>query len=312
MIILKKFIMQKIFFIILATIAAILYGVDFANATLTIPWSEEIQKVSITSSTLWTADSVNLDKARDFWGNILGIARIVISGFALIYIVLIGAMMILHSEDDAQLAKQKKQILYAMVGFIFLNIPDIVYKLFMKKENGRELGGESWTNVNSNSIFWNNEFLTGDGSFFSQLIGFLKVVAFIAAVGSFVWGAYQLLLSRGKDDYKDNARNRLLYGVLGLIFLGIVEAWSFAVRQTNLQVELGKVAGSLFGLAIYFAAPVAIFFLILWSYYYITSGGDEERAKKGKNIFLYTFIAVIILIAGASFLNEILGLFNKQ
>lgn len=92
---------------------------------------------------------------------------------------------------------------------------------------------------------------------------------------------------------------------MGLLFLGIVEIWTRAVSASNLQSEITTVAGSVFGMALFFAAPVAIFFLILGAYYYITSGGDEERAKKGKNIFLYTFIAAIILLAGGTFLTEL-------
>jgi hypothetical protein len=36
----------------------------------------------------------------------------------------------------------------------------------------------------------------------------------------------------------------------------------------------------LINLALFFAAPTALFFLTLAGYYYITSNGDEERAKK--------------------------------
>lgn len=221
--------------------------------------------------------------------------------------------MILDSEDDGEMAKQKKQIFYTLIAFIFLNIPDLVYRIFMSDETGRKIdASNSWSETSYNSSFWNTAGTFGVQGFIGDIINFLKVFAFIAAIISFVWGAYQLLLSRGKDEYKENAQNRMVYGVMGLIFLGIVEAWAFAVRQSNLQQQVGEIAGNIFGVAFFFAAPVAIFFLILGAYYYITSAGDEERAKKGKNIFLYTFIATIILLAGASFLQELIGLFTNK
>lgn len=74
--------------------------------------------------------------------------------------------------------------------------------------------------------------------------------------------------------------NRLTYGVMGLLFLGIVELWSRLSTAINLQEEITKAAGIGFGIAFYFAAPVAIFFIMLGAYYYITSGGDEEKTKK--------------------------------
>ncbi len=160
------------------------------------------------------------------------------------------------------------------------------------------------------SNFVNNAGAFGAKPLIEGALGFLKVIAFIGAIFMLTWGAFGLIMSRGKDEYKEGAINRLTYGILGLLFLGIVEVWTRAMSSTNLQQQVTQVAGSVFGMALFFAAPVAIFFLILGSYYYITSGGDEERAKKGKNIFLYTFIATIILLSGGTFLTELIGFLN--
>lgn len=121
----------------------------------------------------------------------------------------------------------------------------------------------------------------------------------------FTWGAFEMILSRGKDDYRERGQNRLVYGIMGLLFLGVVELWSRLATAIDLQNEITRAAGIGFGIAFYFAAPVAIFFLMLGAYYYITSGGDEERAKKGKAILLNTFIATFILLASFSFLKEL-------
>jgi hypothetical protein len=61
------------------------------------------------------------------------------------------------------------------------------------------------------------------------------------------------------------------------------------------------------GLAMYFAAPVAIFFLVTAAYYYITSAGDEERIKKAKSIFTNTLIAALILLGAYSFLSDLVS-----
>lgn len=125
----------------------------------------------------------------------------------------------------------------------------------------------------------------------------------------FTWGAFQLILSRGKDKYKETAQNRLLYGIMGLLFLGAVEVWARISIATDIQNQITEVAGKFFGLAFYFAAPVAIFFLMLGAYYYIMSGGDEKKAEKGKKIILYTFIATLILLASLSFISELTKIF---
>ena len=66
--------------------------------------------------------------------------------------------------------------------------------------------------------------------------------------------------------------------------------------------EFATIGNKLVGLALYFAAPVVIGFLVIGSYYYITSAGDEERTKKAKAIFINTLIASLILLGAYSFL----------
>lgn len=102
-----------------------------------------------------------------------------------------------------------------------------------------------------------------------------------------------------------SAKTRVIYSVLGLIFLLFVDTWSQAVMDTNIIRSLTGVTGRLFQLAIFFAGPFAVFFLIYGAYYYITSAGDEERIKKGKNIVINTFIAGLILIAAYAFLRDL-------
>jgi hypothetical protein len=58
-------------------------------------------------------------------------------------------------------------------------------------------------------------------------------------------------------------------------------------------------------LALFFAWPIAIFFLTLAWYYYITSNGDEERVKKAKAIVINTVIATLILLASYTFLLDL-------
>lgn len=92
-----------------------------------------------------------------------------------------------------------------------------------------------------------------------------------------------MILSGGDEEKVKSGKNRLIYGVLGLIFLGFVKVWGSVVSAGNFGAPAGEVwtlGKRLFSIAIYFAGPVGIFFLIIGAYYYITSGGDEERVKK--------------------------------
>jgi hypothetical protein len=79
----------------------------------------------------------------------------------------------------------------------------------------------------------------------------------------FTWGLFQLIISRGDDEKSKNSKHQLTYGLMGLVFLGFVEGWSHMVAQANWGGTFSTVANKLFGLTLYFAAPAAVFFLIL-------------------------------------------------
>lgn len=114
----------------------------------------------------------------------------------------------------------------------------------------------------------------------------------------------QLIVSRGRDEKLKEAKTKVIYTILALIFVGIIEAWKQVAFGGSIS-EGVNLFESLAELALFFAAPVAIFFLTLAGYYFITSNGDEERVKKAKNIILNTFFATLILLAAYTFLLEL-------
>lgn len=42
--------------------------------------------------------------------------------------------------------------------------------------------------------------------------------------------------------------------------------------------------------------PIAIFMLIMAGFYFVTAMGNEKQITTGKNILLYTFIGILIII----------------
>jgi glucose uptake protein GlcU len=62
--------------------------------------------------------------------------KVVVSGFALIFMVLIGVYMVIFSENEEKVKTQRKQIVYTLIGFLFLNIPGIVYQVMSPADAG--------------------------------------------------------------------------------------------------------------------------------------------------------------------------------
>jgi hypothetical protein len=247
------------------------------------------------------------DISRDVWLRVLTAVRLVVSGFALIYLVLIWAYMIVFSETEDRIKSQKKQIGYALIGFLFLNMPGLVYTIFF------------WSfgvdpTISSSSIWsglalelWNNDSLTWRNGFVPMITSFFEVFIFGAAIVMFTWWFFRMILSWGDEEVQKKGKNRIIYGVLALVFLWFVKVWSGVISKGDFFGEFATVGRKLLWLAVYFAAPVVIFFLVLGSYYYITSSWDEERTKKAKSIFINTLIAALILLWAYSFLSDLVS-----
>lgn len=298
--------MQKQIFYTLSIIALLLLWIEFSYAQLTIPGWNIIKEQSITINV--GENNVGTDVVRIVFFRLLSFARIIVAGFALIYIVLMGVNMILNSENEGEIAKQKKQITYALIGFVFLNIPTVIYDLFVSDWR-KSLNNWNWEETGINSAFINSENVN---TFLNWIVDLLKVIAFIVAVVMLTYWIIKLILDRGKWEWRKDAQNILLYWGAGLLFLWIVEIWSSSFSSKDLMESLGWTGGifsKIFGVALYFAAPIAVFFLILGAYYYITSMWDESKTKKWKAIIFNTFIATIILLLSYSILQELNSFF---
>lgn len=266
--------------------------------------------VNLGGWNLWNSVSVaeagwdSLSQINNLWINILHSLKLVLGGVALIYIVYIWIQMIMSMWADDKLTTAKKQLLYAIIAFIFINIPGQLYDIFSWKErNVTELSTFSdvtnqWTwNMFINFFNWNS---TVEG----WILGFVKIFIVALSIYMFVFSGLSYMSSNWKDDIKKKAKWRFLYWFFGLVFLGVIEAWIKVVYNWNIP-QTQWIFSQLSNLAIFFAGPITIFFLILWGFYYITSAGDETKAKKWIAIIKYTFIAVIILLASYSFLKDL-------
>ncbi len=244
----------------------------------------------------------SITNAKNLGLRMLGVIRMVISGFALIYLVMIGVYIIIGSDSEETVKTQRKQITYALIGFLFLNIPGFVYTIFAPSNVGSIGTVDNWSNTTGSSVFWNT---AGFEGIIGNMIAFLRVFAFGVAVTMFTWGLFNLLVSGGDDEKRKQAKNRIIYGIIGLVFLGFVQLWGNLVAVGDFTRYIPSVGGTLFALVMYIAAPIAIFMLIYAAYLMITSAGDEERIKKWKSILINTGIALIILLAGLSFMTDI-------
>ena len=294
--------MKHIITILVFWISLFLLSIDFVSATrVNIPWTQAISQVSIW----WPQDSDLWGSIDTVWRSIIRIVTRILAWVMVIFIVYIGIQMIISmGSDEEKLSAAKRQLWYMLVALVFINIPDSLFRAFY-----RENPGSVWSSVGSNfdsPTAWSNIFF----NFWTfrwvvnDIVLFLEVMIFAAAVVMITLTGIKLLISRWREESVTEAKNKILYSILAIIFVWIIEAWKRVAFSWNIPDGTNLFA-SLANLALFFAAPVAIFFLTLAGYYYITSNGDEERAKKAKSIIINTVIATLILLAAYTFLLEL-------
>jgi len=226
--------------------------------------------------------------------------------------VYVGAMMIMSmGSDEERLSSAKRQLWYSLIALVFINIPVSLYRAFNVDSDvsvGAGISSDAFeeaSTATTGNLFF--DFTIFAHTLNNQVVFFMEVLIFVAAVFMITLAGINVMTSRGREEKMKEAKNKIVYTILGLIFVGIIEAWKNIAFDGEISDGV-NLFESLSNLAFFFAAPVAIFFLSLAAYYYITSNGDEERVKKSKSIIVNTVLATLILLAAYTFLLDLANL----
>ena len=292
--------MNKILKHILYTIIlliSVLYIPDLF-AWYNIPWTTKLHSVSINTA-------VSSDPVTDInmiWFKLLNKVKLVLEWLLVLFIVYIWVQMIYSMwSDEDTLSKAKRQLWYSIVALLFINMPWALYKAFHKPEY-ETIWPSTNFNSNSQSLFF--DYFNFGYTFWDQVVWFLEVAIFAIAVVVLVYQAIKLIASAWKEEVVSQTKTKILYSILALVFVWIIEAWkSFAFKLDVWKVT--NIFWELANLALFFAGPIAFFFLTLAAYYYITSAWDEEKIKKAKSIVINTILATLILLASYTFLLDL-------
>lgn len=296
--------LKTIFFIIWLFFALIFSNYVFAGV-IDIPSSSELNGVSMQVST-WDDFTQNVN---NIWTNILRTFKTIISALLVIYLVYVWIMMIMSLwKDDDQLSKSKRQLRYALVAMLFINIPWTLYNSFRRDDlssmdvtNRTNLW--SWTSVDTTANIFINPFNFGY-TVNDSILWFIKVLIFAIAIFLFVFEWVKIMSARWRDDKLKEAKSKLLYTIMALIFVWVIDVWKNVAFSWSLE-DWKNLFDNLANLSLFFAGPIAIVFLSMAWYYYITAWWNEEKVKKAKSIVVNTIIATLILLASYTFLLDL-------
>lgn len=266
----------------------------------------------VTRSSMRVTDTSSdaMDLVTDGGLGVLRIAKLVFSGLAVIYLVYIGIMIVVAMGDSGDIGTYRRQGIYTLLAFLFVNIPGQMYELFGGKDP-TSIGTSNNTNFTSEvSDSTSNLFVSYRNWGYTvtdNIVPFLQIGLVGVAIFLFTLSGIKMITSRGNEEFKSAAKGNIFYGSMALIFVGVIEAWTRVVYRGDIA-GAQDIFAQLTNLALFVAGPTVVFFLIRGAYYYIISAGDEEKATKGKEIIINTFIATILLLAVYTFLNDLKSL----
>lgn len=298
---LKKF---KIFLIV--GFSLIILNISLVNAWVVDMWKIGNGKAisDVSYAPVWTGDAI--DKINAGWLSILHTAKVVLSWVMLIYIVYLGFMMVMAMWADDKLSTTKRQIYYVLISFLFINIPGQLYELFAWRVNEDLTSKVNYKDVtmsNTNGNIFVN-FFSWENTVDNGIILFIKVIIIPLVILQFIMAWISLISSVGNEEKLKKARTRFLNGIYGLIFIGLIQSWIVVAYSWNIP-KWQTLFAQMLNMALFFAWPTAIFFLILGWFHYITSAWDEAKTKKWIVIIKNTVVAVIILLASYAFLKDL-------
>lgn len=266
---------------------------------------------------LWDIEKHSIDQDFQQWQTVKGItdvgfglfriAKLIVQWVLTIFLVYIWIQMFLYMwEDEEELSNAKRQIYYTIIWIVFINIPGTLYSVF-RKDNYWDItwwSDATWTSAVQNSVFFNWTWFT---SLNDGLIGFIEVLIWVVALISIVMAWIKMMNSRWRDDEISEAKTKIVWSCIWLIFVWIMEAWQRFLYSGSIDDGV-SLFDSVINLALFFAWPIAIFFISLAWYYYITANWDEEKVKKAKDIIINTLIATVILMTSYAFLLDLVTL----
>jgi len=307
--------MKKIFLKIFLIFTLIFsFNTSFAwniNINFTGAWlaTSKISEVSIDAQTSKTETQIE-----NISTSIFQTLKIIIWWLLVIYLVYAWIMMIISMWDDEEkLSSSKRSVRYAIIGLIFVNIPWTLYNaLYWTKTWDRSKIDDAtqyWAWISYNKTLFMNWKLFWDALWL--IVSFLQIAIVSLAVFVIVLSWIKIMMARWKDEVISEQKNKIWYSVLWLVFIWIMEvwrnimfSWDFITTTTG-ATTWQELFSKLANLALFFAAPVAIFFLSLAWYYYITAAWEEEKTKKAKSIVINTVLATLILLGMYTFLLDL-------
>jgi len=234
---------------------------------------------------------------------VVDLMRFLISGIALL-VVIVAAFKLIAKAEEEEAGKTKNTLIWGVAGLILIQFADaLVKKMFFGEQ------GEAFGDAGTSQLFAEESVSQIRG-----IIGLVQIFIGSIAVLVIIIRGFMLVTSVGDEESQTKAKAHVLWGIGGLIVVGlsevVVRGFIFPEAGNTLpNVDVGKKI--IISLTNYISGFVAIFAfanLFIAGYRYVVSGGNEEVNEKVKKAILGSVIAILLALGAFAAVNTFITL----
>lgn len=308
----KKIIKSFLLFFILVNLALSIHSVTNASSPFPKP-ADVIKQVGNTEETNLPSFEVGQhpdappDYAQPGVGQVtspiyfaIDLFRYAISGIAML-IIIISALKLVSVSSDEDAGKVKNNLVFAIVGFLVIQLANVIVKEMFFGETGDALEDAASAEIYAEQSL---ELIRG-------IVGFAEIFLGAVAVLVIVIRGFMLITNPGDEEGITKARNHILYALGALALVGLSEIVIRGVifpkaGEALPDIERGKqIIIMITNFMASFISIIAFLMLFYAGYKFVVSGGEEEQKDKIKKVFISALIALLLALGAFAAVNTL-------
>jgi hypothetical protein len=176
------------------------------------------------------------------------------------------------------------------------------------------------TTTPTSTVFTNPLNYTTVEDLLTHVLSSVQMIIGVLALVFIVVGAIMVLSSAGTPEMVERGKKTITAALIGLAIgvaapsllkeIGNAIGWS-GNATTQSALSLSQIALNVLNFLLGVAGTLTIIMMVIGGMMYLTSAGDEDRIKKGKEIFVNSVIGIVIIMAAMVIVQQIAKFFVK-
>ena len=179
-------------------------------------------------------------------------------------------------------------------------------------------GARADDTTTTSTVFSNPLSYTTVEDLLTHVLSSVQTIIGVLALVFIVVGAIMVLSSAGTPEMVERGKKTITAALIGLAIgvaapsllkeIGTAIGWS-GNSTTQAALSLSQIAVNVLNFLLGVAGVLTIIMMVIGGMMYLTSAGDEDRIKKGKEIFVNSVIGIVIIMAAMVIVQQIAKFF---